>query len=66
MSKATPKFERISLAELKARLPAEERHKLGMEKDGEDEPVNGSVRRGPKNLQGTNGQKRNGKSIKSG
>ncbi|MHB8652554.1 MAG: hypothetical protein ACYDA9_01615 [Terriglobia bacterium] len=64
MTKAAPKFERISLAELKARLPAVERRRLGMEIDGEDEPVNESGGRRPKNLPGTNGQKRNGKSKK--
>lgn len=64
MSRPGPKFERISLAELKARLPLEERRKFDGEKDGEGAPVNGSGRRRPKNQPGTNGQKRNARSKK--
>ena len=66
MSKAAPRFERISLAELKARLPLEEFNKLNEGKDAGDEPVNGSGRRRPKFQPGVNGHKRKGAPKKSG
>jgi hypothetical protein len=66
MSKAAPRFERISLADLKARLPLEELSKLDGRKDAGGEPVNGSGRRRPKDQPGTNGNKRKGASRKSG
>jgi hypothetical protein len=66
MSNAAPKFERISLAELKARLPLEELSKLDEGKDPGDQPVNGSGGRRPKNQPGTDGQKRKGAPKKSG
>jgi len=66
MSKAAPKFERISLAELRARLPLEERHILDEGKDAGDEPVNGSGARRLRIQPGTNGQKRKGAPKKSG
>lgn len=66
MSRPGPKFERISLAELKARLPLEERRKLGLEKDAEVEAVNGSRFPRPKNQPGVNGSKRKDESKKSG
>lgn len=66
MSKAEPKFERISLAELKALLPPEERRKFDEEKNVVDQPVNGSRLRRPKDQPGANGHKRKGVSKKSG
>jgi len=65
MSKAAPKFERISLADLRARLPLEELNKLDEGKDAGDEPMNGSGRRRPEFQPGTDGQKRKGAPKKS-
>jgi hypothetical protein len=66
MLESTPKFEHISLAELKAKLPPEERCKLDEEKNVEDDPRNGSGRRGPKNQPEKDGHKRKCTSRKSG
>ena len=64
MVEATPKFERISLAELRAKLPPEERQKLDEVKKAEDEPLNGSGRRGTRKQSGTGGKKRRVKKIR--